>query len=60
MMNFLLLTFLLLAVFVNATPVTRTEVHSFSCRSEEYLTRQQRQSPFFQTCGMTTGPHVLL
>ena len=47
-MNFLLLTFLLLAVFINATPVTRTEVHSISRRSEEfhaYLAHQQRQSP---------------
>ena len=47
-MNFLLLTLLLLAVFVNATPVTRTAVRSISRRSEKfhaYLTRQQRQSP---------------
>ena len=47
-MNFLLLTFLLFAVCVNATPVTRTEVRSISRRSEEfhaYLARQQRQSP---------------
>lgn len=48
MMNFLLLTFLLFAVCVNATPVTRTEVRSISRRSEEfhaYLARQQGQSP---------------
>ena len=48
MMNFLPLKFLLLAVFVNATLVTCTVVHSnISCQSEEfhaYLTCQRRQS----------------
>ena len=47
-LNVLLTSLLLLAVYSDATPVTRTEVHSISRRSEEFhahLARQRRQMP---------------